>query len=279
MTQIINGKQVANEILSNLAEEIKSSNAKVQLTVIQVGNDAASSVYVRNKERAAESVGIQTNTILLDESVSQNELITVIEELNSSEDVNGILVQLPLPNHIDEKEILHRIDPSKDVDGFHVINMGKLWTGSLSMVPCTPAGIIHLLDNYDIAGKHALIVGRSNIVGKPIAQMMLDKHATVTISHSRTENLDQLLDMADIIIAAVGIPEFITHCKKDAIVIDVGINRDESGKLVGDVKRDLECAAKTVVPGGVGPMTVAMLMKQTYEAYKKQKGLESCNTN
>lgn len=274
MTMIIDGKQIANDLLDCLAKEIKSSKAEVCLQVIQVGNNQASSVYVRNKERAAERVGIKTVTTKLDESISQYELIDLIHQINKDESVNGLLIQLPLPEHLDEQSILQEIDPAKDVDGFHAVNMGKLWTGSTSMTPCTPAGIMYLLEDFELAGKQALVVGRSNIVGKPIAQMLLDRHATVTIAHSRTKNLDQLLDMADIVIAAVGIPEFITHCKSDAIVIDVGINRDKDGKLVGDVKSGLDCFAKTVVPGGVGPMTVAMLMKQTYEAYKLQKGLK-----
>ena len=274
MTIIIDGKQIANALLDQLAKEIKSSKAEVCLQVIQVGNNQASSVYVRNKERAAERVGIKTVATKLDESISQSELIDIIHQINQDKSVNGLLIQLPLPEHLDVDQILHEIDPRKDVDGFHAVNMGKLWTGSPSMTPCTPSGIMHLLEDFELAGKHALVVGRSNIVGKPIAQMLLDKHATVTIAHSRTKNLDQLLDMADIVIAAVGIPEFITHCKQNAIVIDVGINRDKDGHLVGDVKRGLDCFAKTVVPGGVGPMTVAMLMKQTYEAYKLQKGLK-----
>lgn len=273
MTIIINGKRIANELLDHLAKEIESSKAKVCLQVIQVGNNQASSVYVRNKERAAERVGIKTVTTKLDESISQSELIDIIKSLNEDKSVNGILVQLPLPEHIDTNAILDAIDPIKDVDGFHESNMGRLWTGRSRLVPCTPAGIMDLLKDFELAGKHALVVGRSNIVGKPIAQMLLDKDATVTLAHSKTANLDDLLDSADIVIAAVGIPEFITHCNKDAIVIDVGINRDQNGRLVGDVKRDLQCRAKTIVPGGVGPMTVAMLMKQTFEAYKLQKGL------
>ena len=275
MTIIIEGKRIANELLDRLAKEIESSKAEVCLQVIQVGNNQASSVYVRNKERAAERVGIKTVTTKLDESISQSELIDIIHQINKDRSVNGLLIQLPLPEHLDVDQILHEIDPRKDVDGFHAVNMGKLWTGSPSMTPCTPAGIMYLLEDFYLVGRHALVVGRSNIVGKPIAQMLLDRHATVTIAHSRTKNLDQLLDMADVVIAAVGIPEFVTHCKLDAIVIDVGINRDRNGELVGDVKRSLDCFAKTVVPGGVGPMTVAMLMKQTYEAYKLQKGLKS----
>lgn len=272
MTIIIDGKRIANDLLDHLSKEIESSKAEVCLQVIQVGNNQASSVYVRNKERAAERVGIRTVTTKLDESISQPELIDIVHQINKDKSVNGLLIQLPLPEHLDVDQILHEIDPRKDVDGFHSVNMGKLWTGSRSMTPCTPAGIMYLLEDFELAGKHALVVGRSNIVGKPIGQMLMDRNATVTIAHSRTKNLDQLLDMADIVIAAVGIPEFIKHCKSDAIVIDVGINRDRNGELVGDVKRGLDCFAKTVVPGGVGPMTVAMLMKQTYEAYKLQKG-------
>lgn len=270
--RIIDGRSRANEILSNLAKEINKTQAKVKLAVIQVGNDPASSVYVRNKELAAEKVGIETDTRKLPFYVNEEPLIQVIKLLNEDESVNGILVQLPLPDHIDANAVLDAIDPLKDVDGFHESNMGRLWTGRSRLVPCTPAGIMHLLKDFELAGKNALVVGRSNIVGKPIAQMLLDEDATVTLAHSKTKNLDDLLDSADIVIAAVGIPEFITHCKDDAIVIDVGINRDQNGRLVGDVKRDLQCRAKTIVPGGVGPMTVAMLMKQTYDAYRLQKG-------
>ena len=272
MTIIIDGRQIANDLLENLAKEINETQAKVKLAVIQVGNDPASSVYVRNKELAAERVGIETDTCKLPFYVNEEPLIQVIKSLNEDESVNGILVQLPLPDHIDANAVLDAIDPLKDVDGFHESNMGRLWTGRSRLVPCTPAGIMHLLKDLDLAGKNALVVGRSNIVGKPIAQMLLDEDATVTLAHSKTANLDDLLDHADIVIAAVGIPEFITHCKEDAIVIDVGINRDRDGRLVGGVKRDLQCRAKTIVPGGIGPMTVAMLMKQTYDAYRLQKG-------
>ena len=271
--RIIDGKSRANEILDEIAKEISETHAKVKLVVVQVGDDPASSVYVRNKEHAAEKVGIETDTRKLPLGINQEKLIRIIRSLNEDKSVTGILVQLPLPEHIDTNAILDAIDPIKDVDGFHESNMGRLWTGRSRLVPCTPAGIIDLLSDVELAGKNALVVGRSNIVGKPIAQMLLDADATVTLAHSKTANLDELLDSADIVIAAVGIPEFITHCKSDAIVIDVGINRDKDGHLVGDVNRYLECFAKTVVPGGVGPMTVAMLMKQTYEAYKLQKGI------
>lgn len=270
---IIDGKSRAKEILDEIAKEISDTRAKVKLVVVQVGDDPASSVYVRNKERAAEKVGIETDTRKLPLGINQDKLIRIIESLNKDKSVTGILVQLPLPEHIDTNAVLDAIDPLKDVDGFHESNMGRLWTGRSRLVPCTPAGIMDLLKDFELAGKHALVVGRSNIVGKPIAQMLLDEDATVTLAHSKTENLDDLLDHADIVIAAVGIPEFITHCSKDAIVIDVGINRDENDRLVGDVKRDLQCRAKTVVPGGVGPMTVAMLMKQTLDAHHLQKGI------
>lgn len=273
MTHIIDGKSRANEILDEIVKEISDTRAKIKLVVVQVGDDPASSVYVRNKERAAEKVGIETDTRKLPLGINQEKLIRIIESLNKDKSVNGILVQLPLPDNIDTNAVLDAIDPLKDVDGFHESNMGRLWTGRSRLVPCTPAGIMDLLKDFELAGKHALVVGRSNIVGKPIAQMLLDKDATVTLAHSKTENLDDLLDHADIVIAAVGIPEFITHCNKDAIVIDVGINRDQNGRLIGDVKRDLQCRAKTIVPGGVGPMTVAMLMKQTFEAYLLQKGI------
>lgn len=273
MTHIIDGEARAGQIFDDLSKAIRCTNADVKLAVIQVGNDPASSVYVRNKERAAEKVGIETDTRKLPLGINQEKLIRIIRSLNEDKYVNGILVQLPLPDHIDTNAVLDAIDPLKDVDGFHESNMGRLWTGRSRLVPCTPAGIMDLLKDFKLAGKHALVVGRSNIVGKPIAQMLLDEDATVTLAHSKTENLDDLLDHADIVIAAVGIPEFITHCKDDAIVIDVGINRDENDRLVGDVKRYLQCRAKTVVPGGVGPMTVAMLMKQTLDAYHLQKGM------
>lgn len=273
MTRIIDGKARASQIFEDLSKAIRCTNADVKLAVIQVGNDPASSVYVKNKERAAERVRIKTDTRRISSNVSQDKLIRIIKSLNEDKSVNGILVQLPLPDHIDANAILDAIDPLKDVDGFHESNMGRLWTGRSRLVPCTPAGIMDLLKDFELAGKHALVVGRSNIVGKPIAQMLLDEDATVTLAHSKTENLDDLLDHADIVIAAVGIPEFITHCKDDAIVIDVGINRDQDGLLVGDVKRDLQCRAKTIVPGGVGPMTVAILMKQTLDAYFLQKGI------
>lgn len=273
MTHIIDGKARASQIFDDLSKAIRCTNADVKLAVIQVGDNPASSVYVKNKERAAERVRIKTDTRRISSNVSQDKLIRIIKSLNEDKSVNGILVQLPLPEHIDSNAILDTIDPLKDVDGFHESNMGRLWTGRSRLVPCTPAGIMDLLKDFELAGKHALVVGRSNIVGKPIAQMLLDKDATVTLAHSKTENLDDLLDHADIVIAAVGIPEFITHCKDDAIVIDVGINRDQDGRLVGDVKRDLQCRAKTIVPGGVGPMTVAMLMKQTLDAYFLQKGI------
>lgn len=273
MTHIIDGKARACQIFEDLSKAIRCTNADVKLAVIQVGDNPASSVYVKNKERAAERVRIKTDTRRISSNVSQDKLIRIIKSLNEDKSVNGILVQLPLPEHIDSNAILDTIDPLKDVDGFHESNMGRLWTGRSRLVPCTPAGIMDLLKDFELAGKHALVVGRSNIVGKPIAQMLLDKDATVTLAHSKTENLDDLLDHADIVIAAVGIPEFITHCKDDAIVIDVGINRDQDGRLVGDVKRDLQCRAKTIVPGGVGPMTVAMLMKQTLDAYFLQKGI------
>ena len=273
MTHIIDGKARAGQIFDDLSKAIRCTNADVKLAVIQVGNDPASSVYVKNKERAAERVRIKTDTRRISSNVSQDKLIRIIKSLNEDKSVNGILVQLPLPDHIDANAILDAIDPLKDVAGLHESNMGRLWPGRSRLVPCTPAGIIDLLKDFELAGKHALVVGRSNIVGKPIAQMLLDKDTTVTLAHSKTENLDDLLDHADILIAAVGIREFITHCKDDAIVIDVGINRDQDGRLVGDVKRDLQCRAKTIVPGGVGPMTVAMLMKQTLDAYFLQKGI------
>ena len=247
--------------------------------VIQVGDDLASSVYVRNKERTAERVGIKSETIKLSKHITQDELLEIIDKYNRFTDVNGILVQLPLPKHIDEQVILEAISPMKDVDGFHPLNVGKLNIGQKQMIPSTPAGIMELLkvNHIEIEGKHVVIVGRSNIVGKPLAHLLLEANATVTVAHSRTKNLKQLTKMADILVVTVGQPELITedYVKDGAVVIDVGINRIESG-LKGDVDFNSvksKVAAITPVPGGVGPMTIAMLMNQTYQAYCTQNGI------
>jgi len=245
------------------------------LAVILVGEDPASQVYVRNKKRACEYIGYNSLSYELPAETSQEELLKLIAELNSRKDVDGILVQMPLPGHIDEKTVIDAIDPSKDVDGFHPMNVGALCIGEKGFVSCTPAGVIQLLkrgcENFDIAGKECVIVGRSNIVGKPMALLMLRENATVTIAHSKTKNLEEVCKRADILIAAVGKAGMITadHVKDGAVVIDVGINRNEEGKLCGDVRYD-EVAGKayaiTPVPGGVGPMTIAMLMNNCYEA-------------
>ena len=238
-----------------------------------VGDDPASQVYVRNKERSAKKAGFLSETVRLSELISEEELIQVIEQYNEDDRFHGILVQLPLPAHINDKRVILAIDPKKDVDGFHPINTGRLWHGRPVMIPCTPAGIMELLREYDIdlEGKTAVIIGRSDIVGKPMAQLLLDKNATVTLAHSRTRHLARVTKQADVLIVAIGQGHFVTKefVKEGAVVIDVGMNRDDNGKLIGDVKFDeVEPLASfiTPVPGGVGPMTITMLMEQTYQS-------------
>ena len=277
MYQLINGKEVAEKIKLQVKEEIKSLGKDVTLAVVIVGDNPASKVYVNNKKKACRLVGIQSLEYGLPENTSEDELLSLIDRLNNYNYVDGILVQLPLPRHINTDMVIERINPEKDVDGFTAINTGKLWLGQYDIAPCTAIGVIELLDYYniDIAGKHCVIVGRSNIVGKPVAALMLERNATVTVCHSKTQNLYDITRTADILIAAVGKPKFITRdmVKDGAVVIDVGINRDENGKLYGDV--DFEnmkdkTTAITPVPGGCGPMTVAMLVKNTLEAAKSQ---------
>lgn len=275
--KLLDGKVVSEHLLTQLKQEIIDKNLQPKLVVIQVGNDPASSVYVRNKQKTAEKIGIQSETIQADETITQDELITLVNKYNEDDTVNGILVQLPLPNHIDERTILESIWPSKDVDGFHPLNVGKLNIGQQEMIPATPAGIMELLKHYHIPikGKHVVIVGRSNIVGKPLAHLLLNEHATVTIAHSQTENLKALTKQADILVVAVGRAEMITadYVKDNAVVIDVGINRMENG-LRGDVNfNDVKSKVAwiTPVPGGVGPMTITMLMSQTIQATKMQQ--------
>lgn len=270
---IIDGKLVSEKIKNLISEKIKNKNISPSLTVIQVGDNPASSVYVKNKNLVAKSLGIKSNTINLSNDIKESDLLDIIDSLNKDESIDGILVQLPLPEHIDENLILESISPDKDVDGFHPLNVGKLNIGKDEMVPATPAGIIELLKYYNvnIEGKHAVIIGRSNIVGKPMAHLLLKNNATVTIAHSKTKNLKDLTKLADILIVAIGKPNFIKKddIKENAVVIDVGINRINN-KLVGDVDfNDVKDKASfiTPVPGGVGPMTIAMLMKQTYNAY------------
>jgi methylenetetrahydrofolate dehydrogenase (NADP+)/methenyltetrahydrofolate cyclohydrolase len=279
MAKLIDGKHISAEIKEELKQkvaELKAEGITGALAVIQVGDDPASSVYVRNKKKACEFIGIDSLSYELSEETTQEELLELIEKLNQDEKVNGILVQLPVPKHIDENTIIKAISPSKDVDGFHPQSVGALTIGQKGFVSCTPAGIIQLLKRSDveIEGKHCVIIGRSNIVGKPMALLMLRENATVTITHSRTKNLKEICKAADILIVAIGKKEFVdaSYLKEGAVVIDVGIHRDENNKLSGDVKFDeVEplCSAITPVPGGVGPMTIAMLMNNCVEAMTK----------
>lgn len=275
MYQLINGKEVAEHIKQQVKNEIEALGLKPALAVIVVGDNPASKVYVNNKKKACKAVGIESVEYALPENITEEELLNVIDYCNISRCIHGILVQLPLPKHIDESKILERIYPNKDVDGFTAVNTGKLWQGDYNLAPCTAMGIIELLDyyGYNISGENCVVIGRSNIVGKPVAALLLERNATVTICHSKTNNLSEITRQADILISAVGKPKFITWgmVKDGAIVIDVGINRDENGKLCGDV--DFNDVAEKVsaispVPNGVGPMTVAMLMKNTLEAAK-----------
>lgn len=282
--KIIDGKQISQNIKDQVKQEVeqlKINNKRIpQLAVILVGNNMASLTYVKNKEKACEYVGFKSLKINLKEETTEQELLDIIKELNINDEVDGILVQLPLPKHINENTIINCIDPSKDVDGFHPVNISSLFLGNPCALPCTPYGMIKMLEsiNYDLEGKEVVIVGRSNIVGKPMALLALQKHATVTIAHSRTKNLKQLTNRADLLIAAIGQPKFFddSYIKEGAIVLDVGINRDENGKLCGDIdfeKCKDKCEAITPVPGGVGPMTIAMLLTNTLEAYyKRNKG-------
>ena len=273
---IIDGKAIAAQIKEEVRLEVekeKAAGREVTLAVILVGDDPASAVYVRNKKKACETVGIRSLSLELPADTDTETLLSHVRELNDRKDVDGILVQLPLPAQIDEQKVLRAIDPMKDVDGFHPVNVGLLAIGEPQVVSCTPAGVIELLvrSGVEIAGKEAVVVGRSNIVGKPMAHLLLQRNATVTIAHSRTKDLKEVVKRADIVVAAVGKPRMITseYIKEGAAVIDVGINRDaETGKLCGDVDFDdvaPVCSAITPVPGGVGPMTIAMLMKNCLE--------------
>lgn len=270
MALIIDGKKISQEIKEELKKKVaqyKEEGKKAALAVIQVGEDPASTVYVRNKKNACAYIGIESVAYELPKETTQEELLALIGELNGREDMNGILVQLPLPSHIDEEKVILSISPEKDVDGFHPQSAGSMLIGSKGFLPCTPAGVVQLLkrSGVEIEGKHCVVIGRSNIVGKPMAVLMLRENATVTIAHSRTQNLKELCKQADILIAAVGKPKFITadYVKEGAVVIDVGIHRLEGKKLCGDVDFDdveSHVSAITPVPGGVGPMTIAMLM-------------------
>lgn len=270
MAKIIDGKKISAEIKEELkvkVKEYKEKGIEITLAVIQVGNDPASSVYVNNKKKACEFIGIKSLAYELDESISEEELLELIRELNGREDVNGILVQLPLPKHINEDKVIETISPAKDVDGFHPMSVGALSIGKKGFVSCTPAGIIELLkrSDIDIAGKECVVIGRSNIVGKPMAMLLLRENGTVTVTHSRTKDLKEVAKRADILVVAIGKPKFINadYVKEGAVVIDVGIHRNADNKLCGDVDYDSvvdKVSAITPVPGGVGPMTIAMLM-------------------
>lgn len=275
---LIDGKKVSAEIRGRLkleTEELKNKTGRNPgLATVLVGDDPASAVYVRNKNKICKEIGFKSFEQNLPAETTEAQLLSLVKELNENDEVNGILVQLPLPDHIDSEKILMSIDPQKDVDGFHPINVGKLAIGNALLTPCTPTGVISLLDYYDIeiAGKHAVILGRSNIVGKPVANLLLQRNATVTICHSKTRDLAKVTQQADILIAAVGRPHFVTSdmVSEGAVVIDVGINRVD-GKLTGDV--DFAPASEkagfiTPVPGGVGPMTIALLMENTLKAFK-----------
>ncbi|WP_068671920.1 bifunctional methylenetetrahydrofolate dehydrogenase/methenyltetrahydrofolate cyclohydrolase FolD [Oceanobacillus sp. Castelsardo] len=280
--EVINGKDLAQELRMNMKEEVtklKQKGIHPHLTVVLIGDNPASKSYVKGKEKAAAEVGISSSLIELPASTSEEELLNLIHKLNDDITVNGILVQLPLPKHISEQKVIDTINPDKDVDGFHPINVGKMMLGEDTFLPCTPYGIITMLKSrsIDIEGKHAVIIGRSNIVGKPVGQLLLNENATVTYCHSRTTNLKEYTSKADILIVAIGRPNVITadDIKEGAVVIDVGINRLETGKLTGDVDFDsaVEKASYiTPVPKGVGPMTIAMLLENTIKA---AKGLEN----
>lgn len=275
---LIDGKKLADKIKEDLSKEVsllKTGGITPGLAVVMVGKNPASQVYVRNKKRACEKLGIESFEYKLENSAPEKELKKLIQKLNDTESVHGILVQLPLPSHINEQAIIEAIDPKKDVDGFHPINMGKLLIGLPCLRPCTPLGIIEILDsiNYDLKGKNVVVIGRSRIVGKPVSVLLLERHATVTICHSRTRNLPEVVGLADLVVAAIGKPKFVKGewIKKGAVVIDVGINRLDDGRIVGDVefeKASKKARAITPVPGGVGPMTIAMLLKNTIKATK-----------
>ncbi|MDD6478923.1 MAG: bifunctional methylenetetrahydrofolate dehydrogenase/methenyltetrahydrofolate cyclohydrolase FolD [Oscillospiraceae bacterium] len=279
MYKIIDGKEISSATKQKAKEEVLALNEKgisVCLAVIIVGEDPASKIYVANKKKACEALGIKSIEYALDADTTEEELLSLIETLNSEKSVNGILCQLPLPSHLDEKIIINAISPEKDVDAFHTKNVGKIMIGDYDFVPCTPAGIMEMLEyeGISVEGKNCVVIGRSNIVGKPMGMLLLHKNGTVTICHSKTKNLVEICKTADILVAAVGKANFVTEdmVKEGAVVIDVGMNRD-NGKLCGDV--DFENVSKkasaiTPVPGGVGPMTIAMLMKNTVTAAKKQ---------
>ena len=280
MTQIIDGKQISKQIKDELKDKVskyKAEGTQISMAVIMVGNDPASAVYVNNKKKACEYIGIRSLSYELPEETTETELLDLIDKLNNDASVNGILVQLPVPKHIDENKIIRAISPLKDVDGFHTQNVGSLCIGEKGFVSCTPAGIIQLLkrSNIEIAGKECVVIGRSNIVGKPMALLLLQENATVTVCHSKTKDLKEVAKRADILVVAIGKPKMITseYVKDGAVVIDVGIHRNENNQLCGDVDYDdvyEKCSYITPVPGGVGPMTIAMLMNNCVESVALQ---------
>ena len=278
----MNGKELAKEIRGNLkieVTELKKQGIIPKLAVIMVGDDKASQVYVRNKSKACDEIGIEYEEYLKDASITQDELLNLIDELNAREDISGILLQSPIPKHLDIREAFNRIDYKKDVDGFNPVNVGKLAIGEDCFISCTPYGVVKLLEanNIKIEGKHVVILGRSNIVGRPLIQCMLNEHATVTVCHSRTQNLKEFTKQADILISAIGKAKFVTEdmVKDGAVVIDVGIHRNAENKLCGDVDYDKvvdKVSAITPVPGGIGPMTITMLLQNTLEAFYHHQG-------
>ncbi len=284
MAKIIDGKAVSASVKDSVATEtaeLKKQGVNVCLAVVIVGNDPASRVYVNNKKKACEYCGIKSLEYALPEETTMDELLSLVDELNNNDEVNGILVQLPLPKHLNEEAVINAISPGKDVDAFHPSNVGRIMIGNYHFLPCTPAGVMELIKSidYDLTGKNCVVIGRSNIVGKPMSMLLLHKNATVTICHSRTVNLAEITSKADVLVAAVGIAKFVKPdmVKEGAVVIDVGMDRDENGKLCGDVDFaavEPKVSAITPVPGGVGPMTIAMLMKNTIMAAKIQNNIE-----
>ena len=284
MSRLIDGKVISAAVKERVKNEVAQLNEKgitVGLAVIIVGEDPASKIYVANKKKACEALGIVSEEYALPESTTEKELLGLIDTLNAKKSINGILCQLPLPRHLDEKRIINAISPEKDVDAFHPVNVGRIMIGDYDFVPCTPAGIMEMLayENIETEGKRCVVIGRSNIVGKPMAMLLLHKNGTVTICHSRTKNLKEICLGADILVAAVGKAKFVTAdtVKEGAVVIDVGMNR-ENGRLCGDVDFEAvkdKASAITPVPGGVGPMTIAMLMQNTLTAAKRQKNVQS----
>ena len=280
MAKIIDGKEISAFVKGRIAKqvaELKANGREICLAVIIVGEDSASKVYVANKEKACEALGIKSIKYALPETTTNDELLDLIHKLNSDNTVNGILCQLPLPRHLDEKLIIENIAPQKDVDAFHPVNVGRIMIGDYDFLPCTPAGVMEMLkyENIDVTGKECVVLGRSNIVGKPMAMLLLHSNATVTVCHSKTKNLKEICRRADVLVVAIGKAKFVTAdmVKPGVVVIDVGMDRDENGKLCGDVdfaSVSQVASAITPVPGGVGPMTIAMLMQNTLIAAEKQ---------